>query len=84
MLHALSKTGARRVALDRDSMVQSLAGGSWQFAPANCTGSTSLVLNAGGGVRGEAQCYPYGAERWRWPQEGASTTDYASPGSGAR
>jgi hypothetical protein len=32
MLHALSKTGASRVAMCRDGMVQSLAEGSWQFA----------------------------------------------------
>jgi RHS repeat-associated protein len=43
-------------------------------------GTTSLVLNANGTVHSEARHYPYGEERWRWPQEGTFPTEYRFTG----
>jgi hypothetical protein len=39
--------------------------------------TTSLILNAGGTVHGEARHYPYGEERWR---SGTLPTDYRFTG----
>jgi RHS repeat-associated protein len=38
------------------------------------------VLNANGTVHSEARHYPYGEERWRWPQEGTFPTEYRFTG----
>jgi len=75
--HALSKTGASRVAMDREGVVQWLVGGHGSLAPPNCTGTTSLVLNANGTVHSEARHYPYGEERW---SSGTVPTDYRFTG----
>lgn len=48
--------GGKRVAMDRDGVVQYLVG--------DHLGSTSVVLNADGTVHSEARHYPYGEERW--------------------
>jgi RHS repeat-associated protein len=64
--------GGKRVAMDREDVVQWLVG--------DHLGSTSLVLNANGTVHSEARHYPYGEERWRWPQEGTFPTEYRFTG----
>jgi RHS repeat-associated protein len=66
---ALSKTGANRVAMDREGVVQWLVG--------DHLGTTSVVLNANGTVHSEARHYPYGEERW---SSGTLPTDYRFTG----
>jgi RHS repeat-associated protein len=67
--HALSKTGASRVAMDREGVVQYLA--------TDHLGSTSLVLDDQGSVVAESRHYPYGEERW---SSGTVPTDYRFTG----
>jgi RHS repeat-associated protein len=43
-------------------------------------GSTSLVLDDQGDKVAESRHYPYGEERWRWPQEGTFPTEYRFTG----
>jgi len=64
--------GGKRVAMDRDGVVQYLA--------TDHLGSTSLVLDDQGSVVAESRHYPYGEERWRWPQEGTFPTEYRFTG----
>jgi len=64
--------GGKRVAMDREGVVQWLVG--------DHLGTTSLMLNANGTVHSEARHYPYGEERWRWPQEGTFPIDYRFTG----
>jgi hypothetical protein len=64
--------GGKRVAMDRDGVVQYLA--------TDHLGSTSLVLDDLGSKVAESRHYPYGEERWRWPQEGTFPTDYRFTG----
>jgi RHS repeat-associated protein len=64
--------GGKRVAMDREGVVQWLV---WDHL-----GTTSLVLNAQGGKVAESRHYPYGEERWRWPEEGTFPTDYRFTG----
>ena len=62
----------KRVALDREGVVQWLVG--------DHLGSTSLVLDDQGGKVAESRHYPYGEERWRWPEEGTFPTEYRFTG----
>jgi RHS repeat-associated protein len=64
--------GGKRVAMDREGVVQWLVG--------DHLGSTSLVLDDLGSKVAESRHYPYGEERWRWPQEGTFPTDYRFTG----
>ena len=77
---ALSKTGGSRVAMDRDGVLQWLVGDHGSLAAPNCTGTTSLVLDDLGSVVAESRHFPYGEERWRWPQEGTFPADYRFTG----
>jgi RHS repeat-associated protein len=61
--------GGKRVAMDRDGVVQWLVG--------DHLGTTSLVLKADGTVHSEARHYPYGEERW---SSGTLPTDYRFTG----
>jgi RHS repeat-associated protein len=61
-----------RVAMDRDGVVQWLVG--------DHLGTTSVVLDGQGSVVAESRHYPYGEERWRWPQEGTFPTEYRFTG----
>jgi RHS repeat-associated protein len=64
--------GGKRVAMDRDGVLQYLA--------TDHLGSTSLVLDDLGSKIAESRHYPYGEERWRWPQEGTFPTEYRFTG----
>jgi RHS repeat-associated protein len=61
--------GGKRVAMDRDGVVQYLVG--------DHLGTTSIVLNDQGGVVAESRHYPYGEERW---SSGTLPTDYRFTG----
>ena len=64
--------GGKRVAMDREGVVQYFA--------TDHLGSTSLVLDDQGSKVAESRHYPYGEERWRWPQEGTFPTEYRFTG----
>jgi RHS repeat-associated protein len=58
--------------MDRDGVLQ--------YVATDHLGSTSLVLDDQGSVVAESRHYPYGEERWRWPQEGTFPTEYRFTG----
>jgi RHS repeat-associated protein len=58
--------------MDREGVVQWLVG--------DHLGSTSLVMDHQGSKVAESRHYPYGEERWRWPQEGTFPTEYRFTG----
>jgi RHS repeat-associated protein len=64
--------GGQRVALRRDGMVQYIVG--------DHVGTTSLVLGAQGDKVAESRHFPYGGERWRWPEDSTFPTDYRFTG----
>jgi RHS repeat-associated protein len=64
--------GGKRAAMDREGVVQYLA--------TDHLGSTSLVMDDQGSKVAEGRHYPYGGERWRWPQEGTFPTEYRFTG----
>jgi RHS repeat-associated protein len=46
------------------------------FVVSDHLGTTSLVLGAQGDKVAESRHFPYGGERWRWPEDGNFPTDY--------
>jgi RHS repeat-associated protein len=58
--------------MDRDGVLQ--------YVATDHLGTTSLVLDDLGSVVAESRHYPYGEERWRWPQEGTFPTEYRFTG----
>jgi RHS repeat-associated protein len=64
--------GSQRIAMRTNGVVQYLLG--------DHLGSTSLVIDASGTKVAESRYYPYGEERWHWPEEGTLPTDYRFTG----
>jgi RHS repeat-associated protein len=51
-----------------------------QYIAGDHLGTTSLVLDDQGSKVAESRHYPYGEERWRWPEEGTFPTDHRFTG----
>jgi hypothetical protein len=50
------------------------------FATGQTPSTTSVVLGAQGDKVAESRHFPYGGERWRWPEDSTFPTDYRFTG----
>jgi RHS repeat-associated protein len=70
--HSGQRVAMRQIGLDGSDVLYFIAG--------DHLGTTSLVLGAQGAKVAESRHFPYGGERWRWPEDSTFPTDYRFTG----
>jgi RHS repeat-associated protein len=70
--HNGQRVAMRQIGLDGSDVLYLIVG--------DHLGTTSLVLDAEGVKVAESRHFPYGGERWRWPEDGNFPTDYRFTG----